>query len=66
MRSLEELAIYHREQLKESELRFQLVLQQLDTSQRTMELFTRALPAPEGTTNPTAKRNWWPFGKAGN
>ena len=59
VRSLEELAAYHREQLKESELRFQQLLQQLDTSQRTLESFTRALPAP-GADN-TGRRSWWPW-----
>ena len=64
VRNLESLDVYHREQLKESELRFQQLLQQLDTSQRTLETFTRALPAPEEASNSSTRWNWWPFRKA--
>ena len=63
VRSLEELDAYHREQLKEAELRFQLLLQQLDTSQRTLESLTRALPAPDAVNNTDTRRSWWPFRK---
>ena len=44
VKSLQELDVYHREQLKEAEMRFQMLLQ-------TMESLTRALPAPAATKN---------------
>ena len=42
VKSLEELADYHRELLKDSEWRYQQVSQQLDASQRTVETITKA------------------------
>ena len=57
VKSLQELDVYHREQLKEAEMRFQLLLQ-------TMESLTRALPAPAATKNTNSFWSWWPFRKA--
>lgn len=58
VKGLQELSDYRAEQLKESELRFQQLLQQL-------ELLTRALPAPPPAGNAVAKtgRRWWPWGR---
>ena len=57
VKSLQELDVYHREQLKEAEMRFQMLLQ-------TMESLTRALPAPAATKNTNSFWSWWPFRKA--
>ena len=57
VKSLQELDVYHREQLKEAEMRFQLLLQ-------TMESLPRALPAPAATKNTNSFWSWWPFRKA--
>ena len=64
--SLEELADYHRNQLKDADWRYQELVQSLQSSQRTVEALTRALPAPAPATTPdadTARRGrwWWPF-----
>ena len=60
--SLEELADYHRSQLKDADWRYQELVQSLQSSQRTVEALTRALPAPAPDTD-TARRGrwWWPF-----
>lgn len=60
VKSLEELADYHRELLKDSEWRYQQAMEQLSTSQRTVEAFTKALPATLGE-QPVPRRSWWPF-----
>ena len=59
---LEELADYHRNQLKDADWRYQELVQSLQSSQRTVEALTRALPAPAPDTD-TARRGrwWWPF-----
>ena len=63
LKSLEELADYHRGLLKDSERRYQQAMEQLGVSQKNMEALTRALPAahPEGDTAP--RWPWWPFRK---
>ena len=63
VKSLEELADYHRELLKDSEWRYQQAMEQINTSQRTVESLTRALPAPEPETGVVPHRSWWPFGR---
>lgn len=45
MRNLEELTEYHRELLKDFEWHYGQVMEQLISSQRTIEILTRALPA---------------------
>ena len=59
---LEELAEYYKQALKDSEWRYQQLLQQLEMSQRTVETLSKALPA-----GPPAEaahgRRWWPFGR---
>ena len=62
--SLEELADYHRNQLKDADWRYQELVQSLQSSQRTVEALTRALPAPAPAPDTdTARRGrwWWPF-----
>ena len=63
VRSLEELADHHGEQLKESELRYQQVLQQLESSQQRIESLTQESPAPDAGDNSIARRIWGPFRK---
>ena len=65
VKNLEELADYHRDQLKDSEWRYQQAMEQLGASQRTVDAFTKALPAAD-TGTPTQRRRWWPFGRRGN
>ena len=67
VKSLEELADYHRELLKDSEWRYQQAMEQLSTSQRTVETFTKALPeATSGglSASHSPRRSWWPFGRS--
>ena len=56
VKGLQDLSDFRAEQLKESELRFQQIIQQ-------MELLTRALPAPPPEQRPTAEDRWgwWPW-----
>ena len=60
--SLEQLADYHQQQLKDADWRYQELVQSLQSSQRTVEALTRALPAPApDESTPKARRRWWPF-----
>ena len=59
VKHLEELAAYRAELLKEGELRFHALLQELSSSHRTSEALTRALPEPPQPA--PRKRWWWPF-----
>ena len=61
-RSLEELADHHRQLLKDSEWRYQQLLQQLESSQRTVETLSKALPAGTPAEKPQ-RRRWWSFGR---
>ena len=55
-----------REEMQESELRFQQVLGNLTTAQQTIERMSRALPAPEETAPGSRQsRGWWPWGQRG-
>ena len=63
VKSLEELADYHRGLLKDSEWRYQQAVEQLGTSQRTMETLTRALPSTDQSHHAAPRRSWWPFGR---
>ena len=63
VKSLEELADYHRELLRDSEWRYQQAMEQLSASQRTMETLTKSLPAAVDGNNVSPRRSWWPFGK---
>ena len=62
VKNLEELVEHHRGLLKDSEWRYQQLLEQLSSNQRTVESLTRALPAGHAGTS-TQRRRWWPFGK---
>ena len=60
---LRELVAHLQERLKESEWRYQELLQQLNLSQQNMASLVKALPtASSGDT--TQHRRWWPFGKS--
>ena len=59
---LRELVAHLQERLKDSEWRYQELLQQLNMSQQNMASLVKALPsASSGDT--TQHRRWWPFGK---
>ena len=62
VKSLEGLADYHRELLKDSEWRYQQAMEQLGASQCTVDAFTKALPTADPEI-PSQHRRWWPFGK---
>ena len=54
------LADYHRSQLKDADWRYQELVQSLQSSQRTVEVLTRALPAPApAPDNDTVRRRRW-------
>ena len=62
VKSQRELADYRGELLKEGELRFHALLQELSSSHRTIESLTRALPEPpQPAREAPRKRWWWPF-----
>ena len=62
LKSQRELADYRGELLKEGELRFHALLQELSSSHRTSEALTRALPEPpQPAREAPRKRWWWPF-----
>ena len=63
VRNLEELADYHRELLKDSEWRYQQAMDQLGTSQRTVETLTKALPNADTDNKVVPRPFWWPFGR---
>ena len=59
VKSLEELADYHRQQITDGEWRYQEAMRQLATAQQVNQNLTAALPpAPPDSK----KRRWWPFG----
>ena len=63
VKSLEDLADYHRDLLKDSEWRYQQAMEQLGASQRTVETLTKALPAADQSNHGAPRRSWWPFGR---
>ena len=63
VKSLEELADYHRGLLKDSEWRYQQAMEQLGVSQKNMETLTRALPAAHPEEDIAPRWPWWPFRK---
>ena len=65
VKSLEELADYHRQSLKDSEWRYQQAMEQLGISQRTVEALTKALPAADGRDDSPRRWTWWPFRRRG-
>ena len=58
VKSVEGLADYHRELLKDSQWRYQQAMDQLGVSQKNLENLTRALPAAHPEEHTTAPR--WP------
>ena len=56
---LRELAAYRAELLKEGELRFHALLQELSSSHRTSEALTRALPEPPQPAQEAPRKRWW-------
>ena len=71
VKGLEELVTYQREQLKDSDWRYQQLMEQLSASQKNVEALTRALPAPAldietPEKGQEVKRSWWwPFRRQG-
>ena len=61
VKSQRELADYRGELLKEGELRFHALLQELSSSHRTSEALTRALPEPPQPAQEAPRKRWWPF-----
>ena len=61
VQSLQELADYRGELLKESEWRYHELLGHLKQAQDTAATLARALPA--ASPDPGQRRRWWPFGK---
>ena len=59
VKSLEELANYHRQQIRDGEWRYQEAMQQLAAAQQVNQNLTAALPPAQTTSK---RRSWWPFG----
>ena len=57
VKSLEELADYHRDLLKDSEWRYQQAMEQLGAGQTTMETLTKALPAADLSNHRAPRRS---------
>lgn len=62
VKNSEQLAEYRGELLKESELRFHALLQELSSSQRTVDNLTKMLPAGKEEEG-KKRRRWWQFGR---
>ena len=66
MQSLQQIADFRQEQLKQSEWRLGQVLDNLTTAQQTIERMSRALPAATKSASPSKKPwSWWPWRKNG-
>ena len=67
-KSFEELSEYYKAQLNDANYRYHEVLQNLTTSQQTVDRLTKALnPGVDGAVTNKSRRHWWPFGRrAGN
>ena len=61
VKSLEELATYHRGQLTEKDRQLQEVLASLGSAQRTAEQFSKAMPALQEPSPEAKSRRWWIF-----
>ena len=59
VKSLEELADYHRQQLTDAEWRYQEAMRQLAAAQQVNQNLTAALPPAQENSK---RRRWWPFG----
>ena len=58
VKSLEELAEYHRQQIKDGDWRYQEAMQQLAAAQQVNQNLTLALPPAQTSSK---RRSWWPF-----
>ena len=63
-KSFEELSEYYKAQLNDANYRYHEVLQNLTTSQQTVDRLTKALnPGLGGAVANKSRRHWWPFGR---
>ena len=63
-KNFEELAEYYKTQLNDANYRYHEVLQNLTTSQQTVDRLTKALNPGSDAAAPTQSRwHWWPFGR---
>ena len=66
-KNFEELAEYYKTQLNDANYRYHEVLQNLTTSQQTVDRLTKGLNPGSDAAVPTQSRwNWWPFGRRAN
>ena len=63
-KSFEELSEYYKTQLNDANYRYHEVLQNLTTSQQTVDRLTKALnPGLDAAVATKGRRYWWPFGR---
>ena len=63
-KSFEELSEYYKAQLNDANYRYHEVLQNLTTSQQTVDRLTKALnPGLDAAVATKGRRYWWPFGR---
>ena len=63
VKSFEELSEYYKAQLNDANYRYHEVLQNLTTSQQTVDRLTKALnPGVDAPVATKSRRRWWPFG----
>ena len=63
-KSFEELSEYYKAQLNDANYRYHEVLQNLTTSQQTVDRLTKALnPGLDVAVATKRRRHWWPFGR---
>ena len=66
-KNFEELSEYYKTQLNDANYRYHEVLQNLTTSQQTVDRLTKALNPGLDAAVPTKRhRHWWPFGRRVN
>ena len=63
-KSFEELSEYYKAQLNDANYRYHEVLQNLTSSQQTVDRLTKALnPGLDAAVATKRRRHWWPFGR---
>ena len=63
-KNFEELSEYYKTQLNDANYRYHEVLQNLTTSQQTVDRLTKALnPGLDAAVPTKRRRHWWPFGR---
>ena len=63
-KSFEELSEYYKAQLNDANYRYHEILQNLTTSQQTVDRLTKALnPGLDAAVATKGRRYWWPFGR---